>query len=97
MYLDFRINWQYYLNWIHISLRRIRIFISSNDQYVPADLSISLAEKLEFPYEIIPNAGHFLASDGYREFPQLLDWLQMVIGGVEEVGDSNDSAQNQSR
>ena len=74
-----------------------KMFISSNDQYVPADLSISLAEKLEFPYEIIPNAGHFLASDGYREFPQLLDWLQMVIGGVEEVGDSNDSAQNQSR
>lgn len=74
-----------------------KMFISSNDQYVPTDLSISLAEKLEFPYEIIPNAGHFLASDGYREFPQLLDWLQMVIGGVEAVGDSNDSAKNQSR
>ena len=63
---------------------------------VPSKTSSS-AEKLEFPYEIIPNAEHFLASDGYREFPQLLDWLQMIIGGVEEVGDSNDSAQNQSR
>lgn len=50
---------------------------------ISTDLSISLAEKLEFPYEIISNTGHFLASDGYQEFPQLLDWLQMVIGGVE--------------
>ncbi len=41
--------------------------------------------------KLFPMLDIFLASDGYREFPQLLDWLQMVIGGVEAVGDSNDS------
>jgi predicted alpha/beta hydrolase family esterase len=35
-----------------------------------------LAQELNFAYTVIPNAGHFLASDGYIEFPQLLDWLR---------------------
>lgn len=52
------------------------IFISSNDSYVPPSLSIELAKKLNSPYLIVPNSGHFLDSDGYKEFPQLLHWLK---------------------
>ncbi|NUG80541.1 alpha/beta hydrolase, partial [Acinetobacter bereziniae] len=53
-----------------------QMFISDHDQYVPKELSLTLAQELNFAYTVIPNAGHFLASDGYIEFPQLLDWLR---------------------
>lgn len=53
-----------------------QMFISDHDQYVPKELSLALAQELNFAYTVIPNAGHFLASDGYIEFPQLLDWLR---------------------
>ncbi|KAF1026558.1 MAG: putative hydrolase YdeN [Acinetobacter bereziniae] len=54
------------------------MFMSDHDQYVQTELSIALAKKLNFTYTVIPNAGHFLASDGYQEFPQLLSWLKHV-------------------
>lgn len=57
-------------------IRQGQMFISDHDQYVPAELSLALAQKLNFTYTVIPKAGHFLASDGYIEFPQLLDWLK---------------------
>ncbi|MBJ9372769.1 MULTISPECIES: RBBP9/YdeN family alpha/beta hydrolase [Acinetobacter] len=53
-----------------------QMFISDHDQYVPKELSLALAQELNFAYTVVPNAGHFLASDGYIEFPQLLDWLR---------------------
>ncbi len=48
-------------------------FISDNDPYVPNSLSFDFANRIMAETIIIPYAGHFNASAGFRTFPQLLD------------------------
>lgn len=55
------------------------LFISENDEYVPPELSIKLAKKLDIPFTLIPKAGHFLAEDGYTDFPQLARYLKEIL------------------
>ena len=55
------------------------LFISDNDSYVPSELSIKLAKHLDIPFTLIPKAGHFLAEDGYTDFPQLVKYLKKIL------------------
>lgn len=55
------------------------MFISSNDKSVEPELSISLAKQLNMPYILIPNSGHFLRTDGYTTFPQLINQLHKML------------------
>lgn len=55
------------------------MYISDNDSYVPSEFSINLAKQLGFTYTIIPNSGHFLAKDGYCEFPELVSLIKQIL------------------
>ena len=50
----------------------ITVFVSSNDVLVQPELTYRLAEKLNANVVNVKNAGHFLDSDGYTTFPDLL-------------------------
>ncbi|GAA5000681.1 alpha/beta hydrolase [Acinetobacter puyangensis] len=55
------------------------MLISDNDSIVPKAYSLALAKTLNIPYRILPNAGHFLGSDGYMQFPQLVELMQQML------------------
>lgn len=55
------------------------MYISDNDSYVPSEFSITLAKQLGFTYNVIPNSGHFLAQDGYSEFPELVSLIKQIL------------------
>lgn len=54
-------------------------FISTNDNIVTPDLSLDLADALNINPIYVKNAGHFMQSDGYEKFPQLLDTVKSFI------------------
>nr|WP_174506878.1 alpha/beta hydrolase [Acinetobacter sp. Marseille-Q1620] len=60
-------------------MKNTRMFISDNDPIVPAEYSQQFAKQLNFPYTVIHNAGHFLATDGYRDFAQLEHYLTGLL------------------
>lgn len=64
---------------IHMVPKRV-VFGSPQDPIVPYALTKQLAEKLESEIYPIENAGHFLASDGFKIFPKLLQTLLNMIG-----------------
>lgn len=55
------------------------VFGSPQDSIVPYELTESVARDLDADLYPIVGAGHFLADDGYDEFPQLLDELLKMI------------------
>ena len=50
----------------------IACIVSGNDPLVAPEESIKLAATLDSPVIRVSNAGHFLASDGFTELPQVL-------------------------
>ena len=60
-------------------IKHKHVFISSNDSIVPMSYSVELAQQLNSAYTVIPDAGHFLASDGYVEFEELKNFLKKII------------------
>ena len=61
------------------SYKRAVMLISSNDPYVPAPISLRLAHSLNAQIFEIKKAGHFNKSDGFSEFPQLLDIIKQCL------------------
>ena len=61
----------------HIDKRMI--FLSNNDPYVPAPFSIQLGHLLNAQMHEIKNAGHFMAHEGFLEFPQLWEKIQQML------------------
>lgn len=61
------------------SYKRAVMLISSNDPYVPAPISLRLAHSLNAKIFEIKKAGHFNKSDGFSEFPQLLDIITQCL------------------
>lgn len=55
------------------------VFGSPHDSIVPLALTKQLAKDLESDLYPIDNAGHFLASDGYKTFPKLLEALLNMV------------------
>jgi uncharacterized protein len=47
------------------------VFASSNDPYIPIELSRNVAENTQAELFEIPNAGHFCKRDGYETFEVL--------------------------
>ena len=58
------------------------VFLSTNDILVDPDLTQQLADALSATPIIIHDAGHFLESDGYTEFPQLEERLTQWLRGL---------------
>ena len=66
------------------ALLRFRIqqrysLFSCNDPFVPAPLSIRLGQMLNAQMIEIKQAGHFMQSDGFHEFPQLWQKLENIL------------------
>ncbi|ABE49149.1 RBBP9/YdeN family alpha/beta hydrolase [Methylobacillus flagellatus] len=61
-----------------ISLVPRRLVLAAQDDYiVPYPYSLRLAEKLDAAWELFERGGHFMAQDGFTEFPALYD---MIVG-----------------
>lgn len=56
--------------------------MSTNDVLVDPDLTQQLADALSATPITIHDAGHFLESDGYTEFPQLEERLTQWLRGL---------------
>ncbi len=63
---------------IHMVPKRV-VLGSPQDPIVPYTLTEQLAKELESEIYPIDNAGHFLASDGFKTFPKLLQILLNMI------------------
>ncbi|MDE1191787.1 MAG: alpha/beta hydrolase [Arachidicoccus sp.] len=55
------------------------VFASPEDYIVPFQLSEKLAKDIKAPLISVPNAGHFMADDGYVSFPELLKEIKKII------------------
>jgi predicted alpha/beta hydrolase family esterase len=55
------------------------VFASTNDRIVPSSHSESLSRQLQARLRLFDHAGHFLASDGFLQFPPVLDELQHML------------------
>ena len=49
---------------------------STNDPWIDLERSKKMAEKLNAKFISIQNAGHFMERDGYKEFPQLVKFIE---------------------
>lgn len=58
----------------------IDVFASPQDPLVPVADTKALADKLNAGFHTIADAGHFLGSDGYTAFPEVLEVLSKQIG-----------------
>lgn len=57
----------------------IKIIASTNDPYIPVDISVNFGAMLQQPIEFFDGAGHFMASNGFEKFPKLLEYLKTQI------------------
>ena len=64
---------------LRLSISHRILFFSNNDPFVPAPFSIQLGHSLNAQMIEEIGAGHFMASDGFSEFPQLWDKLSVLL------------------
>lgn len=71
---DFNFDWDA----IRMNASKRIVFQGKDDQWVPLENGIKLAENLGEGTEqhIVANAGHFTTSSGYTEFPELLEIMK---------------------
>ena len=62
---------------LRLSIDHRFLFFSNNDPFVPAPFAIQLGHLMNAQMEEVRGAGHFMASDGFTEFPQL--WAKLSI------------------
>lgn len=60
-------------------VRHIKVYQSTNDEYVPMEIGQEIAHSLGVQLTVVKNAGHFCDRHGYKEFPQLLDDVEAII------------------
>ncbi len=51
---------------------------STNDPWIDFKRSTLLAPKIGAQFISIPNAGHFMEKNGYKEFPQLVEVIERI-------------------
>lgn len=56
-----------------------KLYHGTDDPYVPLEKAKSLSEKLGAELKLIQEAGHFTDTDGYTEFPALLEEIENFI------------------
>ncbi|MEU6753362.1 alpha/beta hydrolase [Spirillospora sp. NPDC046719] len=71
---------------------RLTILRSDADPYVPTGHTDRLARLLGTTAEIVPGAGHFLASDGITDLPQALQALPGIGASGASGGTTNGAA-----
>ena len=59
------------------------VFASDNDPYVEPALTEAMAQAINAEFVTEPGGGHFLASDGYEQFPQLYERLAEIASASE--------------
>ncbi len=64
---------------LRVNISHRILFFSNNDPFVPAPFSIQLGHSLNSQMAEVKNAGHFMASDGFSEFPLLWDKLSVLL------------------
>ena len=68
------------LDWKELSnATNYTCYLSDNDPYVPMEISLDFAAKLNAQTKILPGAGHINTEAGFTEFPQLLDDIKTVL------------------
>lgn len=65
---------------LSLNIGRTVVFASTDDPFVPMEMTKALAESLDGKYIQVESAGHFLGSDGYINFSELLNELMLGIG-----------------
>lgn len=65
---------------LSLNIGRTVVFASTDDPFVPMKMTKALAERLDGKYIQVESAGHFLGSDGYTNFSELLNELMLGIG-----------------
>ena len=62
---------------------RIALFTADNDGIVPPENTRRLARQLDGKLEEIPGGGHFLGSEGFTEFPQVLQAVEHMAAAIQ--------------
>lgn len=70
---------------IHTAIQKRFVFLSNNDPYVAAQLSIRLGQAIHAQLVEVPSAGHFMQDNGFTEFPQLWDKLSPLIAIPQNI------------
>jgi len=65
------------------TIPRCAVITSLNDQIVAPEYSLRLSQRLNATLHGLPNAGHFLESDGFSELPLIAEFLEAFIADVE--------------
>ena len=68
---------------IHQMTGRIALFAADNDGIVPPENTRRLARHLDGKLEEIPGGGHFLGSEGFTEFPQVLQAVEHMAATIQ--------------
>lgn len=55
------------------------VMAAQDDNIVPYPYSLRLAEKLAAEWELFEDGGHFMAEDGFTEFPALYDAISQML------------------
>ena len=55
------------------------VLVSDNDPIVDPRLTNELAKKIDAHLTVIKDGGHFLADEGYKEFPQVTDIVKDLL------------------
>lgn len=58
---------------------RFAVIHGSEDDYVPLEFAESLARDLGVELTVIPGAGHFTGSEGWKQFPLALEALRHML------------------
>lgn len=64
---------------IHTAIQKRFVFLSNNDPYVIAPMSIRLGQAIHAQLVEVKSAGHFMQENGFTQFPQLWDKLSPLI------------------
>lgn len=64
---------------IRTTIQKRFVFLSNNDSYVGAPMSIRLGQAIHAQLVEVKFAGHFMQEDGFTEFPQLWDKLALLL------------------
>ena len=70
---------------IRNNAKKIFIYAGDNDPYVPLEKGSELAKCLKAELVIIPNGGHLNQDSGFKEFPRLIEDLELMLKGVNDL------------
>ena len=73
------VNKQFDWEQIRNNCKQFFIFHSKNDPYVPLKYGEDVANNLQTEIIEINNAGHFNTDSGYKQFPEIIDYINLAL------------------